>query len=100
MSEDYKRKTDADVSDKQLKNISIGDYVRVVTYGRVCELRDGYSYDQMPCGCAVTSSEESKKKKKMEKKKYPARITVEVEKVTVEETEGAKGVPPDDSEDE
>lgn len=96
--DDYKRKADADVDEKQLNEISIGDMVEIVTYGRVCELRDGYSYDVMPCGCSTASSEESKAKKKAEKKKYPARITIEVEKTMVREADGKKGVPPEDDE--
>lgn len=97
--DDYKRKADADVDEKQLAEISIGDYVEIVTVGRVCELRDGYSYDMMPCGCA-TDAKDSKEKRKQEKKKYPARITIEVEETKVREAEGREGVPPDDSEDE
>lgn len=91
MAENYKRKAHADVADKQLKNISIGDYVEIVTYGRVCELRDGYSYDIMPCGCP----EKTKDKEKRKKEKYPAQITIDVEKTMVRETE-KNSVPPDD----
>lgn len=97
--DDYKRKADADVDEKQLSEISIGDMVKIVTYGRVCELLDGYSYDVMPCGCSTTSSDEGKAKKKAEKKKYPARITIEVNKTEVVEVDGKKGVPPEDDED-
>lgn len=84
MAEEYKRKTSADVDDAQLKSISIGDEVEIVTRGRVCELRDGYSYDVMPCGCMTSASEDKKSKRKAEKKKYPASITVEVISTRVE----------------
>lgn len=95
--DEYKRKADADVDEKQLSEISIGDMVEIVTYGRVCELRDGYSYDIMPCGCSTTAKE-SKEKRKAEKKKYPARITIEVEKTLVRESGEKNSMPPDDDE--
>lgn len=81
---DYPRKVHADVDDKQLKEISIGDMVEIVTVGKVCELRDSDSYDLLSCGCPTAKDE----KKKGEKKKIPASITVDVEETLVREHKG------------